>query len=627
MSDPNKSRRLTRVLHRGSVSTKGLAKIAKELGATDVTRRKLRSAQTEEYLAVAHEVEVVLQEGGVMKIPCCDLGKLMSKMVAVSAQFQMLLLEALQRCPCTQAKPWNLIISFDEATPGNVLRPQTHRKLWVMSAAISELAGSLHHERLWLSPLIVRHDLTMAVAGGFSSILRVYLEHALRGPSGLEVAGVGLEWQGNLHPFFFKLGAVLADGEARRAAFQWRGAAAIRPCILCANLVKKGSGIAPMSARFVEPSCADISKFEAQTTEELVEVAKAICTLNDRVSEGLCTKARLKNLMLASGLSCCRQGLLLSNTLDGIDWLGILRYDPMRTFFQDGCLMVELNSSWQRLMSLVPGSPELLKTFILEWSYPKAHDVKSKNLAELVGRHEFRAGASELVSLFPLYLQFYEETLPNTPELMSLKAAAETAALLLQTKRGMIDPLRASERMATSHSQHLTTTSALYGGDTVKPKHHWGFHVISQVARDKWVWDTFVTERLHRRVKDLANHVDSLPRLEQSVCASLVVHQLNCLEDGFQLSGLQGAKRQVLLLRSGLKIAVGDFVSRNSELGCVPKLSLDVLFVESFRLAARKSSRCAVWSSMGSLSEWLPQGMWPVVAWKHVPEGVAILSR
>ena len=96
--------------------------------------------------------------------------------------------------------------------------------------------------------------------------------------------------------------------------------------------------------------------------------------------------------------------------------------------------------------------------------------------------------------------------------------------LILDAKQGvtpMVDSARAlREALRTFMTAHVQA----YGRDHIKPKHHWLFDVADQMERHSAVFDAFIIERLHLRVKAVANLIDNLRSFEAG-CSSL--HRTN----------------------------------------------------------------------------------------------------
>lgn len=74
--------------------------------------------------------------------------------------------------------------------------------------------------------------------------------HAIHGISGVPISIPGLP------RFSLRVGHFVADFDAQRATYLSRGSAGLRPCVHCANVVKKGTGLSDPT--FVEIDVPDL---------------------------------------------------------------------------------------------------------------------------------------------------------------------------------------------------------------------------------------------------------------------------------------------------------------------------------------------------------------------------------
>ena len=79
--------------------------------------------------------------------------------------------------------------------------------------------------------------------------------------------------------------------------------------------------------------------------------------------------------------------------------------------------------------------------------------------------------------------------------------------------------------------QQLRLRVQTLGNARVKPKHHWCFDIAECMLQgDPMLLDTFGTERLHRRVKSIAENCKSLVAYESYVMAGVTNVHMNSLE-------------------------------------------------------------------------------------------------
>ncbi len=117
-----------------------------------------------------------------------------------------------------------------------------------------------------------------------------------------------------------------------------------------------------------------------------------------------------------------------------------------------------------------------------------------------------KCSASELLTLYGLLRHWVETSLPSRdarvePYLKCFLMACAALDVLAMAKRGEVDMSDASARLRTILADLVVAQMALHGAKSVKPKTHWAFDVADRLANDEWLFDAFVIERLHLRVK------------------------------------------------------------------------------------------------------------------------------
>ena len=132
----------------------------------------------------------------------------------------------------------------------------------VLSFSFLELGQEkLWHDECWFSPVVVRSKVISRAQGGWSGMLRAYLNAHLLSATGISTAGLPLMLNGQPFMLFAKLSHMLADGDGLRLAFEWKGAAGLKCCPRHWNVLKLDSDLAGRNHTFVEIDCSDPSKF------------------------------------------------------------------------------------------------------------------------------------------------------------------------------------------------------------------------------------------------------------------------------------------------------------------------------------------------------------------------------
>ena len=262
-----------------------------------------------------------------------------------SEEMQDVFGHALQQCPCSSATPWKLLFTWDEFVTGNVLKPNDSRKTMVLNMTFQELGPALGSESCWWTVAVVRTYWIKKVLGGWSAMLRAFLEMALCSPTGIQTAGVPLEIKGNLAVIYARVGTLLADGDGHRAALQWMGASSLHPCFRHWNVLMKNSERVQhdRSGEYVEIDCPDPSKFKCWSNAELATTIDVVASAAEQVSLGTMTATALERIQKSLGFRATKAGLLSSPDLRSyVDFMAVLRYDWAHSFLSDGIVSAEI---------------------------------------------------------------------------------------------------------------------------------------------------------------------------------------------------------------------------------------------------------------------------------------------
>ena len=175
--------------------------------------------------------------------------------------------------------------------------------------------------------------------------------------------------------------------------------------------------------------------------------------------------------------------------------------------------------------------------------------------------------------------------------------------------------------------------TSCYNVEEVRPKHHWAFDVAQQRKLDEAIFDAFVIERLHLRVRNIADNVKATFSFERSVLSGVVNEHarrgLGELSGGGLLGktapfpGAQGALVSDKAELCGLRVAVGDVVFRNDQMGvvaacCVEDDELLLVVDEGFRVR-QVSDHSSEWClNRGARQVWRVADVEECGAWKAV---------
>ena len=141
----------------------------------------------------------------------------------------------------------------------------------------------------------------------------------------------------------------------------------------------------------------------------------------------------------------------------------------------------------------------------------------------------------ELLGLYGLLRHFVEARCATdnrvAAELRIFQLTCKAVDMILAAKRNRL-PLRdVGEKLMHLLEQQLRLRVQTLGNARVKPKHHWCFDIAECMLQgDPMLLDTFGTERLHRRVKNIAENCKSLVAYESYVMAGVTNVHMGSLE-------------------------------------------------------------------------------------------------
>ena len=302
-----KKARLQRMMNVGTTSNKALEKILQEAGLQVAKDHDTVDVGQARFHVLSKSLQLPGVDGRLVDWEFCDPGLLVSRVVSESVALKRLFAAALQRSPCSHSRPWNLLIGWDEYVPGNKLKTENSRKCMNLVFSFVELGTALHMDVAWFTPVCVRRCLIDDVAGGWSAMLRQFLEHLLFSPGGFyNDAGVALDLgDGIVAQLFARPSRLLSDGDGLKIGLQWMGASATKPCWRHHNVLKKGIGLAEHNVNYVDIACGDPGLFQAWSEEDF---RSAIDELVDS-RQGNITQAALLLRQQAVGFKPCERGV------------------------------------------------------------------------------------------------------------------------------------------------------------------------------------------------------------------------------------------------------------------------------------------------------------------------------
>jgi hypothetical protein len=272
---------------------------------------------------------------------------------------------------------------------------------------------------------------------------------------------------------------------------------------------------------------------------------------NKQVLAGTFGKGKFLQMQQMYGVNWNADGLLACKELRRhIDVVECFTYDWMHTLLQDGVFTVEV---FLMLKACNIGY-HVLESFLKDprWQFPMASRAKAKRLHSVFNSHasnneanKLKCSASEAIGLYGLlrhYIEVYvAKDAVTDAHRTSWEAACKMVGLLLAAKHEVSSCAVIAPRLQEAAAAHLQAHLLAHGPDKIRPKHHWGMDLAAQLLRDNMVVDAFVIERMHLRVKAVAEKVKNTSRFERSVLSGVLTDHMRVLNETSHLHGLLGS--------------------------------------------------------------------------------------
>ena len=587
-----------------------------------------------------------------------DSCKLVADLYQESSTLRSVIGKALSQHPCSQDRPWTIVMGFDEYTPGSSRKPNNCKKAMVLSWSCLQLgAEALSKSVFWFTPIVVRHNFLLDVEGGWRRCFSLYLEHFLVGPRGITTAGLPLENpDGSHHVLFAKLRIVLADGDGLREAFGWKGARGLKCCIRHTNVWALSSDMAHRSEGQVEITCSNAASFKTAKKTDYVAIVDALAEATRSHAEGRMTNGRYKNITMVLGFNHVPTGVLQNaNLREAFDSGEVITYDWMHTYLQDGILSKEAWQVVRKFRQFGYNAPEL-QTFFKSFQFPTCSKRDGGQLHSIFNTYraksneeadKLKTSASELLSIYSLLRHFLDAELPDAsadvePSLASFNACCACVDVILAAKRGRIQMKEAASLLRDRQQRHMELNELAHGNTMIVPKFQWQFDISEQLDRDsdlEFLADAFIIERIHLRIKPVAEAHDNTARYEAGVLAGVIASHRRDLEHVDLGDGLRGRKWRMpgapgtilskAMCVNGASVAVGDIVTNGESFGIITACAFEgslLVVVDVLEIVAKISTygwRC---KRLDVRRSWDARGIASAVAWKREGDCLVVLG-
>ena len=377
-------------------------------------------------LPCLRELRVPLTEGGHLSVPCMSLVDLLQKKVNTCPLFA----ESLRRVIARDATHVRLAIYCDDAQGGNVMAAKASMKASLIYAIFLDFP-ILHMENLWITLAVLKARDVAKCKGGLASVMSELLcFYKAEFDNGLPIEIT----KGDPDLMFVPKIVYLADHEGLRASLGCKGAAGIKPCLKCFNIL--GLGRAGEIPNHFDIASTEHQHFRTMTQTTLNEVAGILAAQPNK------KKLEEAEKMLGWNWITLRESPLCRESLRGFLDMESISYDSMHHYFSNGIIAQELGAWFSQLRNSKITLQDILRYVDLGWACLDDGKKPSLLFDEKLWREDadFRGDASESLAALPLCVSYGEQILRGScpelhPALDSLRELQSVIVCLKKVKK------------------------------------------------------------------------------------------------------------------------------------------------------------------------------------------------
>ena len=481
--------------------------------------------------------------------------------------------------------PLSIVHYNDEVTSGNLLAPVRGRSFTAFRFSFMEFGKLLAAQQFWFEYAILRSSVLDEVVGGESFVQRKLQHLFFTRTESFQLVGVHLALGTGTKVIFARNTNLIADMAAASACLDLKSASGLKPCVKCANGVKKGvlsdaaHPVPNPDNHLVEITTATLRDFVPNTNKALWENVDELRRMKNSVRKKKMTKASFELAEMACGLIFNSDGLIADAKLRRyFKPVDMHTEDWAHVYLCKGVGGDELAHLMGRLREFGI-KYDILREELKLWKWPKVHHGTGKGTWRLFSETRaaaaqkedgsWKSSASEMLTIAPIILDWICRNM-NTQmpgEVESFRRFCEVIDYIQGLKRQIHRDVPKLQRLV---ERHLQQHWLVYGNDHWTPKWHATLHLQEQITRDKGiVLDTMANERDHQVAKSYGDIMKNLGFFDEHVLKRSLAYQINELEHFEERPSLVetaiwnedlGATTASKMSIEGVHIAVGDFV-------------------------------------------------------------------
>jgi hypothetical protein len=468
-------------------------------------------------------VRLKLKDGATMDWPLPNVSSLLLWHYECNPLFREAMVAAVKAKPNT---PLRLIVYSDEFTPGNVLHPEQRKKCCMWYLSVMEFAQALSREHLWIPIAGLLSSKMKALSGTASQAHRVLMETALSDQLGICNSGILLSIDGVKTLVTAMMQEPIADELGLKSTYDIKGSSGIKPCGKCTNVFMKSHPFSGLPGN-VDITCTDKTQFSPMEDADLYEASDALQAAAPDAS-----KTKMKQLETDWGVNYSPDGVLQSAVLRSRMSPTRFRYDRLHVFESNGITDWEISLLLESLTDSKKFSNQQVADYCnAGWCVhkPGQHNA-AVNLA--IRDNSIKGMASDVLTAMPILHHFVCNFLQDWDDdkVESFKALFTVTAQLQTIKFSGICSAAETRKLADLIAKHCELFKKAYGSHSVRPKHHYAFHLPDQYLADGVYIDCFAMERHHQVCKAQAKllHDTTMKKFEFFILSK--VHRVMAAE-------------------------------------------------------------------------------------------------
>ena len=424
-------------------------------------------------------------------------------MSTISEKFANMLSDALGKAPLFTC---SLVFYGGEMTPGNPLRSDVGRQLWNFYYTFLELPGwLLHRTGGWFCLGGVRTRLVERIPGGVSALLKqILVAMFVDGPHNF-TRGFVVPHGSAVRVFRARLVGFLADEKGHKEFLAIKGAAGLKPCISCMNVVNFIHKTGYADGQYtVGLDCVDKSKFKQLDDDTFWRMHEILVSQVGQIST-----SKVEALETKLGISYNEHGMLCDPRLRSV-LRPVSNYirDWQHTLVSHGVAGLQIAALTSCLKRSNIGMYEIA-AYARLYIHPKltASPPKPEWFTEnFIASDHVKLFASDVLGLCPLLLAFLRDRCSGRAPADRVRCFELLTFMLglLSGEDDMTGALHAT--LAGAIAEHAVLFRRLYHA-FIKVKFHHLVHVPDDLLRLGKVISCFAPERKHKDVKTSVVHV------------------------------------------------------------------------------------------------------------------------